>query len=657
MTERAVFQNPLCLHPSDGLNLAIEIGLSTKRKLGFVRGTIARSATDANQAELWDTCNNMVIYWLIGSVNKSIARSIMFIVKHEREEQRRESQRVLLDSSSVETMLLFNWHPKHKVSKQFKPREGQNKGHGQVRTVAHVESRNVSFTPQQFEQLLRSFQIKNAAADDDVEFVHDFATDILDPYMLKIKPQIKLPNGNTSVISHVGKVRLNNDILLKDVLVVPSFKFSLLSVPKLTQDNQCVVSFYPDFCMVHDLVTKKVTGLGKLKSGLYHLLNVPTEKVDQVFSSLVKASVHKFSLSAIGGLNSANKTCNDAYALWHHRLRHVSDSKLNDSHSTEVFDLIHIDIWGPYKVATAENFKAFLKFVNTQFNKSVKVVRFDNALEFVKGECGPYLQSQGRSLGEISIINLATPTSSKKSSRLCDGPLHPSNLMQKWRSSEVDRLARDGIRDSNHDLFFTTTFLASAKAVSFQTQKDPANFKEAIRDPGWCLAMDLELRALKENGTWELTTLPQGKKAIGSHWIFKTKLKVDVRGGKRKLDWSLLAVAALKVPLDYAGKGEKVNAESKLDKAEKQMLVLHWLIQKSIEGQGILLAKDLAVKLKAYCDSDWASCPMIRRSTTGYCILLGDSLVSWKSRNIAVVSRFSVIADICRISRLKDNTS
>ncbi|XP_071689293.1 secreted RxLR effector protein 161-like [Rutidosis leptorrhynchoides] len=46
----------------------------------------------------------------------------------------------------------------------------------------------------------------------------------------------------------------------------------------------------------------------------------------------------------------------------------------------------------------------------------------------------------------------------------------------------------------------------------------------------------------------------------------------------------------------------------------------------------ILLANNLAVQLNAYCDSDWARCPMSRRSTTGYFILLGDSPISWKSK-------------------------
>ncbi|GJV60551.1 retrovirus-related pol polyprotein from transposon TNT 1-94, partial [Tanacetum coccineum] len=42
------------------------------------------------------------------------------------------------------------------------------------------------------------------------------------------------------------------------------------------------------------------------------------------------------------------------------------------------------------------------------------------------------------------------------------------------------------------------------------------------------------VEALEDNGTWELTSLPPGKKAIGSHWIFKTKLKADGTEERKK---------------------------------------------------------------------------------------------------------------------------
>ncbi|KAK4397513.1 Retrovirus-related Pol polyprotein from transposon RE2 [Sesamum angolense] len=39
--------------------------------------------------------------------------------------------------------------------------------------------------------------------------------------------------------------------------------------------------------------------------------------------------------------------------------------------------------------------------------------------------------------------------------------------------------------------------------------------------------MNLELKALEQNGTWELTSLPPDKHTIGSRWVFKLKLNPD----------------------------------------------------------------------------------------------------------------------------------
>ncbi|XP_048502343.1 uncharacterized protein LOC125498304 [Beta vulgaris subsp. vulgaris] len=46
----------------------MEIGLASKRKLGFVTGVVRRDEKDAVKGEAWDTCNNMIISWILGSI-------------------------------------------------------------------------------------------------------------------------------------------------------------------------------------------------------------------------------------------------------------------------------------------------------------------------------------------------------------------------------------------------------------------------------------------------------------------------------------------------------------------------------------------------------------------------------------------------------------
>ena len=49
--------------------------------------------------------------------------------------------------------------------------------------------------------------------------------------------------------------------------------------------------------------------------------------------------------------------------------------------------------------------------------------------------------------------------------------------------------------------------------------------------------------------------------------------------------------------------------------------------------------------LQAYSDADWASEPTDRRSTTGYCFLLSDSLIFWRSKKQTVVACSSTEAE------------
>ena len=57
----------------------MEISLGSKRKYGFVTGTVGKDLSDRVKQEAWDTCNNMIIAWILGNVSDSIKKSVMFI--------------------------------------------------------------------------------------------------------------------------------------------------------------------------------------------------------------------------------------------------------------------------------------------------------------------------------------------------------------------------------------------------------------------------------------------------------------------------------------------------------------------------------------------------------------------------------------------------
>ena len=66
-----------------------------------------------------------------------------------------------------------------------------------------------------------------------------------------------------------------------------------------------------------------------------------------------------------------------------------------------------------------------------------------------------------------------------------------------------------------------------AFAISLSVTKEPDSYAEAILDPRWQEAMQVEFDAFKANNTWIMCPLPPGKVPIGCKWVYKVKLKAN----------------------------------------------------------------------------------------------------------------------------------
>lgn len=95
----------------------------------------------------------------------------------------------------------------------------------------------------------------------------------------------------------------------------------------------------------------------------------------------------------------------------------------------------------------------------------------------------------------------------------------------------------------------------------------------------------------------------------------------------REIVGKLLYLTHTRPDITYAvHKLSQFMSAPRVDHLKAAQHVLHYL--KNDPAQGLFYSASSSVSLTSFCDADWTSCPDSRRSTTSYCVFLGESFIS-----------------------------
>ncbi|KAK9682325.1 hypothetical protein RND81_10G065200 [Saponaria officinalis] len=210
--------------------------------------------------------------------------------------------------------------------------------------------------------------IMDTGASDHITFNINILCDV---HALEHHVLVGLPDGSVKVVHQVGPHHLTSYITLHNVLLVRDFHHNLLSVGKLVHDSQLVAIFDTHTCVLQDPSSKAPKGVAQRHGDLYwfHALN---------FSHTQNSSFHVKKGSVCS--HTLNCTPGCSVAILHARLGHCFSNKMQHvlghsksikqfpcdtctlskihvlpfprslSHASTCFALVHMDLWGPYKV-------------------------------------------------------------------------------------------------------------------------------------------------------------------------------------------------------------------------------------------------------------------------------------------------------------------
>jgi len=81
--------------------------------------------------------------------------------------------------------------------------------------------------------------------------------------------KVNFPNGTCVNVTHLGTIKLNDNITLHNVLFIPDFNYNLISTSRLIMDSHVHITFINKGCFIQDQLSRRMIGSASLHEGLY----------------------------------------------------------------------------------------------------------------------------------------------------------------------------------------------------------------------------------------------------------------------------------------------------------------------------------------------------------------------------------------------------
>ena len=245
---------------------------------------------------------------------------------------------------------------------------------------------------------------------------------------------VTIADGRPCPVQGRCTTRVTPSLSLHRILYVPGFPINLLSISAITRALPCTVTFFPFHCIFQDLYTGRRIGLGRENwQGIYELVaDDPSSALQALFvtSSATSSLLCHHRLGhpcfeklkkTLPRLSLTQFVCESCQLGKHYRSSYSSRDGIP---SSTPFDVLHCDFWGPSRTPSISGHRYHIVFVDdytrvswvyllsdrsdvvttvthfimevvTQYSTTPKILRTDNAVEFVQASLRTFCADRG----------------------------------------------------------------------------------------------------------------------------------------------------------------------------------------------------------------------------------------------------------------------